>query len=138
MSALVSCLGAAPAARPGAPRLSAPKDGAIISNNMPSLGWTPVAAGSFEVWIDGAHAATLPGDATRYVPFPLSFGEHHWKVVAVSDGRRFDSLVSRFTVEDRPLGDLPPGARLLRSHWRVQSSVIEGMDGARLDRKSVV
>ena len=28
----------------------------------------------------------FPGDYTRLVPFPLSFGPHRWKVVAVKAG----------------------------------------------------
>ncbi|OIR14924.1 Exo-beta-D-glucosaminidase precursor [mine drainage metagenome] len=137
MSALVSCLIGAPAMRAGAIRLCSPRDGAVVSNNTPSLGWTPVAAGSIEIWIDGARVTTLAGDATRYVPFPLSFGAHHWKVISVSGANRVSSEVSTFTVSDRPLADLPPDALLLRRSWFVQSSITAGMDGARLSSPGV-
>ena len=132
MAVLVSVVGVANPARAAAPRLCSPRDGAVVSNNTPSLGWCPVHAGTIEVWIDGARVATLAGDATRYVPFPLSFGAHHWKVISVSGAHRVSSDVSTFTVSDRPLTNLPPDARLLRRAWFVQSSVTAGMDGARL------
>lgn len=113
-------------------RLSLPPDGGVTANNAPSLAWRATAADRVEVWLDGRQAATLPGSASRYVPFPLSFGSHRWNIVAIRDGRREKSGEATFTVADRPLAALPDGTLLLRDNWRVISSETAGADGAKL------
>ncbi len=101
-----------------------PADGAIVRNNAPALAWRPVQADLLELWIDGIKLETLPGDTSSWVPFPLSFGRHTWQLVAVRDGLRIGGKKNSFTVEDRPLAELPDGALLLRDNWRMQSSEI--------------
>ncbi len=121
--------GLAPAAPP---QVLAPADGAVLRTNAPTLAWRAPAAEHVEIWLDGRLAERLPGSVERYVPFPLSFGEHRWSIVVEQAGTRATSPDARFTIDDAPLAPLPAGARLLRHHWRVQSSITAGRDGAAL------
>lgn len=116
----------------GDPRLLAPAGGATLRTNMPTLAWSPTAAESIEVWIDGRRVERLPGTATQYVPFPLSFGEHQWHLVVAAASTHLTTPAARFTIDDVPLSPLPPGAVLLRHHWLVQSAATAGTDGAAL------
>ena len=118
-------------------KLSLPRNGATVANNMPSLAWAATGSDTTEVWIDGSRVSTLPGTATRLVPFPLSFGEHRWKIVAVSANSRHESPEARFIVEDAPLSTLPKNACLLRTNWVVQSAEIAGTNGATLSSPGV-
>lgn len=118
-------------------RLVTPPNGATIPDNMPSLSWKTTAADHIEVWIDGRRVAVVRGDATRLVPFPLSFGKHEWKIVAVSGTERRESAAATFTVADAPLEELPESALLLRHHWAVESSEIVGTNGAMLSSSGV-
>lgn len=117
-------------------KLLLPVDGSSFRTNTPTLAWT-AASERVEIWIDGFRMDELPGDRTSYVPFPLSFGEHRWRVVGFRGGERTESPEGRFTVDDAPLSRLPEGALLLRSNWWVQSSETAGSDGARLSSPGV-
>ena len=117
--------------------LLVPLSGVTLRTNTPTLAWSAVPSDRFEVWIDGIQMAGLPGDRTTYVPFPLSFGEHRWRVVAQVKNVRLESEEGHFTVDDAPLARLPAGAVLLRQHWAVQSAETAGSDGARLSSPDV-
>ncbi len=136
---LVAAMQALPLCVAGTPdtiRLLLPLDGATFRTNTPTLAWTATAE-RIEVWIDGIRMAELPGDRTNYVPFPLSFGEHRWRIVAVRGTERLESAERFFSVDDAPLARLPTGAVLLRDHWAVQSAETAGFDGARLSSPGV-
>ena len=62
-----------------------------VNNNMPQLAWEPVACEKYEIWIDGLKMDELESTHTSYTVFPLSFGKHRWKVVAVQGGQRIES-----------------------------------------------
>ena len=117
-------------------RLLLPVNGASFRTNTPTLAWTGYAD-RFEVWIDGIRLAELPGDRSSYVPFPLSFGGHHWRIVAVRSDRRTESEEGNFKIADAPLARLPEGAVMLREHWLVQSAETAGMDGIQLSSSGV-
>jgi hypothetical protein len=118
-------------------RLTMPTNGCVTANNMPSLAWTKMDADEIQVWLDGRQIAALPGDYTRLVPFPLSFGPHHWKVVAVKGTNSTSSSEASFTVDDLPMESLPESALLLRENWRVESAEVAGTNGAALSSPSV-
>jgi beta-galactosidase/beta-glucuronidase len=118
-------------------RLLVPRDGTTLTTNTPTLAWSAGPAERLEVWIDGIRQAELAGDRTTYVPFPVSYGEHHWEVTAINGGIRTRSAAARFTVDDAPLARLPENAVLLRHDWFVQSSVTAGTDGALLSSPGV-
>jgi len=113
-------------------RLIAPVDGITMTNNMPTLSWFPETCQYYEVWIDQVLMDTVRADRHTCVPFPLSFGEHHWKVIAVNGDKKIESNPGSFEIDDRPLSELPAHARLLRYHWQMKSSVFAGTDGAKL------
>lgn len=103
-------------------QLYSPASGATLGNNMPTLTWQQVPCSFYEVWIDGKLMDTVHPPQQAVVPFPLAFGKHRWKVVAVNGTKRISSAEQLFTVEDQPLNPLPEGSFLLRHDWRVQSS----------------
>ena len=117
-------------------RPTLPTNGCVTPNNMPSLAWTKTDADEIQVWMDGRQIASLPGDYTRLVPFPLSFGPHRWKVVAVKAGNSTSSSEASFIVDDLPLSSLPDSAVLLRDNWRVVSAEVAGTNGAALSSSS--
>ena len=117
-------------------RLLLPLNGATSRSNTPTLAWSAHAE-RVEVWIDRIRMAELGGDRTSYVPFPLSYGEHHWRIVAVQGSERIESAEGHFVVEDAPLARLPEGAVLLRHNWAVQSAETAGVDGARLSSTEI-
>jgi hypothetical protein len=118
-------------------RLLLPQQNAVLRSNTPTLAWSAAAADHLEVWIDGVRLVELPGNATTHVAFPLSFGEHRWRVISVHGAQRTSSAEARFTIEDAPLARLPAGAVLLRRDWLVQSAATAGGDGARLSSPGV-
>lgn len=118
-------------------RTVAPANGMTIQNNMPALAWENIKCDSFELWIDNRKVEIIPASRNAYVPFPLSFGKHTWQVVAIQGKTRINSTGSSFTVDDAPLAELPQGAQLLRSGWKVKSSVEVGMNGAQLSKKGM-
>ncbi|KAF0095496.1 MAG: beta-mannosidase [Puniceicoccaceae bacterium 5H] len=111
-----------PALTPAQPL--APEAGRTLANNAPTLSWAPIKADQLEVWIDGHRAEVLPGNVNQYVPFPLGFGEHQWRVVAIRGEERVEGPQGYFTVEDAPLEPLPDHAVLLRDGWQVRSSAL--------------
>jgi hypothetical protein len=118
-------------------RTVAPANGLTIPNNMPTLAWEKIKCDSFELWLDSRKVEVVPANQNAYVPFPLSFGKHNWKVVAIQGKARLNSTSSSFIVDDAALAEVPQGALLLRNGWNVKSSVETGMNGARLSKKGV-
>lgn len=116
--------------------LIAPVGGITIANNIPTFSWIPVSCNYYEVWINDKMMDTVNARLNSYVPFPLSFGEHKWEVVAVKEGIRIKSECGFFIVDDKPLGDLPLNALLLRHGWKMQSSVLVDKTGAELSGSS--
>lgn len=118
-------------------RTVAPANGLTIPNNMPVLAWEKIKCDSFELWLDNRKTDVVSANRNVYVPFPLSFGKHNWKVVALRAKTKISSTTGSFTVDDAPLAEMPQGAQLLRSGWKVKSSVEVGMNGAQLSKKGV-
>lgn len=118
-------------------RTVAPKDGTTIPNNMPTLAWEKIKCDRFELWLDNRKVEVIPASRNAYVPFPLSFGKHNWKVVAIQGKTRISSTSSSFTIDDAPLAEIPQGAILLRSGWKVKSSFEVGMNGTLFSKKGV-
>jgi beta-galactosidase/beta-glucuronidase len=114
------------------PTLMVPVEGSVISTNTPTLAWSQVPADEYEIWINGFRTGVVPGRLNQFVPFPLSFGENRWQVVAVLGQERAASSEGSFIVDDAPLAPLPERSLLLRHGWSVQSSAIVGRDGAAL------
>lgn len=118
-------------------KLIAPQNGMTITNNMPNLSWQKTDCQHYEVWIDDIRMGTVPSSQNAYIPFPLSFGKHSWKVVAISKGTKIASNIQEFTIDDKPLSDVPANAKLLRSNWKVKSSAEVGMNGAKLSGSGI-
>ncbi|MBN2105403.1 hypothetical protein JW835_15295 [bacterium] len=110
----------------------APENGSVLTTNIPTLVWSLIKADSFFVEVDGRLMDRLPGDRNRTGIFPLSFGRHAWRVIAVQNKKHIKSPPSHFTIEDQPAGDVPPGAIHLRDGWQIQSSVFAGNDGKKI------
>jgi beta-galactosidase/beta-glucuronidase len=113
-------------------KLIAPQNGRTISNNMPNLSWQKTDCEYYEIWIDGIKIDKVPSSQNAYIPFPLSFGKHRWKVVAVTPKGRKQSNTQEITIHDAPLSEVPEGSQLLREGWEVKSSVEAGMNGSKL------
>ncbi|MBN1780824.1 hypothetical protein JW948_06855 [bacterium] len=109
-----------------------PVDHAVLNTNAPTLVWSMADADSYLVEVDGRILDRLHGGRDRTGIFPLSFGSHTWRVIAAGPEKREPGPAATFTVEDRPAGELPPGAQHLRDGWQVRSSVFAGMDGRKL------
>lgn len=115
----------------------APIDGQIMANNMPIMSWEADDCDYFEIWIDGIKMDSVSGSVSSYVPFPLSFGNHQWKVVSVKGNERTESVSSLFSIDDEPLVEMPANAQLLRTDWRMQSSLeLPSLDGKILSSES--
>jgi len=112
--------------------LYAPADKSKTANNMPTLSWQKVSCDHYELWIDGILMDKISPNLNACVPFPLSFGDHTWFVVAVDGSKRLESNRHQFTVDDVPLAVVPEGSVLLRHNWKVISSLKAGNDGAKL------
>lgn len=113
-------------------KLISPRNGMTITNNMPNLSWQKKVCDRYEIWIDDIKMGEVSSSQNAYVPFALSFGKHSWKVVAVSDKIKSTSNIQEFTVDDASLADVPEGAKLLRTDWKVKSAIEVGMNGAKL------
>ena len=85
-------------------KLISPPDGAVLSNNIPALVWSGVKADKYEVWIDNKCMAKVDADRHRVIPFPLSFGQHIWYVIAIQGSQRKMSPQYQFTIKDTPVG----------------------------------
>lgn len=117
--------------------LITPKNGTTLTNNMPNLSWQKTNCEYFEVWIDDIKSGEVPAVQNAFVPFPLSFGKHSWKVVAVAKKGKVVSDTKEFTIEDAPLSYVPENAQLLRHNWKVISSVETGLSGEKLSSTPV-
>lgn len=118
-------------------KLIAPKNGMTITNNMPNLSWQKTDCNYYEVWIDDINMDSVPSSQNAYIPFPLSFGKHSWKVVAVSKRTKISSDTQEFTIDDAPLADVPENSQLIRQDWKVKSSAEVGMNGAKISGTKV-
>lgn len=116
------------------PELTRPIPKAILNNNMPELTWKGREGYSYEVWMDGIKMQSGLRE-NWYIPFPLSYGKHQWKVVAVKGESRVSSQSAEFFVEGLALSPLPENALLLRNDWKVLSSLLAGTDGADITKK---
>lgn len=114
--------------------LTRPLHEASIKDNMPALTWLPLDGHSYAVWIDGIKMASGLTE-NWFIPFPLSYGAHQWKVVASGGEKEISSKTGLFTIEGEALAPLPENAILLRNNWKVKSSLLAGDDGASLSKK---
>ena len=113
-------------------RIVSPENQSVFTTNTPGLAWSQVDCEYYEVWIDGVRMDSLSSFRNSLIPFPLSFGKHHWFVKAIINGEIMQSDTSWFSIDDSPLSILPDDAQLLRYNWRVQSSAIDTSSGPRL------
>lgn len=129
-----SCMLAAQQSDRQSMMLSRPSADATILNNMPELSWTHINGCSYELWIDDIRMASDLKE-NWFIPFPLSYGTHNWKVVASKDGEDISNGSSSFTISGAVLAPVPENAVLLREDWRVKSSILAGNNGAALSKK---
>ncbi|MFH0757968.1 MAG: glycosyl hydrolase [Bacteroidota bacterium] len=116
--------------------LTRPADGATSSDNVPVLTWQAMEGHTFDIWIDGIKmGAGVPEN--WFIPFPLSYGKHNWRVVAFRENAEVSSQTGDFTVRGEPLSPVPENAVLLREDWKVISSILAGKDGSSLSKKKV-
>ncbi|MDX2185378.1 MAG: beta galactosidase jelly roll domain-containing protein [Opitutaceae bacterium] len=119
-------------------QLRLPQSGATVNRLTPTLAWTPAeGATGYEIWIDGILMGEVGGHVNEYVPFPLSFGRHEWKVVALVGNDRIATEPRQVVIDDAPLAPLPKHSQLLRLGWTVESSLRVGMDGGTLSMPGV-
>jgi len=116
--------------------LTLPSEGATLLNNMPNLTWEPMANHTYEVWIDDIQMESGLSE-NWYIPYPMSYGTHQWKVIATSGQQEVSSKTGTFYIEGEPLSLIPENAVLLRTDWKVLSSLLAGNDGAAITRKKV-
>jgi hypothetical protein len=114
--------------------LTRPSQDAFIVNNMPELTWLPLEDHHYEVWIDGIRMGSGLTE-NWFIPFPLSYGEHRWKVVASGGQGEVSSKTASFNIEGEPLSPLPENAVLLRNDWMVISSLLAGNNGASISKE---
>jgi hypothetical protein len=114
-----------------------PRNGTVMANNMPVLTWTQIECQEYEIWINGILMGKVPSSQNAYVPFPLSFGRHNWKVVAVQNGNRVESPSFSLSIEDAPLSEVPSNALLIRNDWKVESSWRVKESGERLSKPGI-
>ena len=110
-------------------KLISPSSGIVIPNNTPTLTWSLVPCKYYEIWMDGMLIDSLKSTENACVPFPLSFGQHTWQVKAIDGNASIKSEAATFTVDDKPLADLPAGSILLRNGWKMQSSLLVKENG---------
>ncbi|MDX2429880.1 MAG: beta galactosidase jelly roll domain-containing protein, partial [Bacteroides sp.] len=136
LALLLSSLASAQNSSSPSLELSRPIQDEHIMNNMPELTWLPMEGYCYEVWIDGIKMTTAIGE-NWFIPFPLSYGTHQWKVVATDGQEKVSSKTASFTIEGAPLSPLPKNAILLREDWKVLSSLLAGKDGEALSKKKI-
>lgn len=117
--------------------LLSPMDAVVFSNNTPTLVWGKMECDSYEVWLDGRKAVSLPSNTLSYTVFPLSFGEHDWFVYAINKDDTIKSVSRRFIVDDKPLTEMPDKSQLLRYNWYVCSSLQAGNDGKLISSSNI-
>jgi beta-galactosidase/beta-glucuronidase len=110
-------------------KLLAPENNARFKNNRPTLVWNQMGASKYDIYIDNIKMETVEGSRNSTVPFPLSFGKHVWKVVAITKSGNITSKTGNFTINDKPLARINEGDVLLRYNWKVKSSQEVGADG---------
>lgn len=113
----------------------APKGGVTIKNNMPIMVWKKIDCDYYEIWIDNIKVDSIGGHLNSYTPFPLSFGQHFWKIVAVTQNSKIESEKAAFSIYDQPLSSIPDGSILLRNNWKVISSEVHKDFGSALSSK---
>ncbi len=136
LALLLSSLASAQNSNTATLELTRPSQEEIILNNMPELTWLPLEGYSYQVWIDGIEMASGVRE-NWFIPFPLSYGKHLWKVVASDGHSELSSKTASFTIGGEPLSPLPENAVLLREDWSVISSLLAGKDGAALSKKEI-
>lgn len=117
-------------------KLKQPIKNVQITENMPVLSWELLEGYSYEVWIDGINFESKI-DKNWYIPFPLSYGKHEWKIVAVKGNSKITSQKSEFVIVGKPLSSVPKNSVLLRNNWKVISSAIESEDGSVISSEKV-
>lgn len=115
-------------------QLKRPANNTEINNNMPILSWITLEGFSYEVWIDGINFGKT--EENWFIPFPMSYGMHEWKVIAKKDGSEISSGIFQFSILGKPLSSIPENAILLRNDWKVISSTEVKKDGAFISQKS--
>ena len=119
-------------------QLMRPADGAVLADNVPVLSWQDADCDGYVIWIDGINMDTIPPSRNWYIPFPMSYGKHHWHVEAIREGSLVRSSSAGFVIADQPLSRLPENAVLLRENWKVASSLLVGDDGPRISGEDEV
>jgi len=104
---------------------------------MPILSWEKIDCRQYQVWIDGIKMDSVSSSQNWYIPFPMSYGKHQWKVVALKGQTNISSESFSFSIEGNPLSPVPVNAVLLRNDWKVISSLLAGNDGSVLSRENV-
>ncbi|HEX7583765.1 MAG TPA: hypothetical protein VF373_03685, partial [Prolixibacteraceae bacterium] len=99
---------------------------------MPILSWQKIECQWYQVWIDGIKMDSTAPAHNWYIPFPMSYGKHQWKIVAIKGNSKISSGLFSFTIEGKPLSPIPENAVLLRNDWKVVSSVTAGNDGSKV------
>ncbi len=117
--------------------LISPADGSTLQTNMPLLSWKAVSCDHYLVYVNEIRMDQVAATQNSYTPFPLSFGENHWKIVAVRNGKAVDSASATFSVDDKPLQQLPVNSLLLRHDWRIQSALLTPFQGQALSSGEV-
>lgn len=112
-----------------------PSGGITISNNTPTLSWTAVECDFYTVVMNDLIIDTVTAGQNFMVPFPLSFGQHQWKVIAHTGNISMKSETASFVIDDEPLNPIPEGALLLRQNWKVQSSLLIDAGGEQLSNE---
>lgn len=118
-------------------KLFRPANGARIGSNIPVFSWQSLDCQLYTIWIDGIKIDSTTALQNWYIPFPMSYGQHEWYVVAVNGDLEISSDLFTFTIEDKPLSALPENSYLLRNDWKVISSIHAGRDGSTLSREDV-
>ncbi len=108
------------------------QQGFTTGNNMPVLSWRSIDCDKYEIWIDGIKMDEVSSRVNSYTPFPLSFGKHNWKVIALQDHETVISEEGEFTITDEALVQLSDNSLLLRNNWKVKSSLTVNADGQTL------
>jgi hypothetical protein len=117
--------------------LITPKTESIMKNNMPTLVWSSTSCLNYEIYIDEVMMERVDPSRTSTVTFPLSFGKHIWKVVAITNTGKLESGSSYFTIDDKPIATIKEGDVLLRNDWKVKSSQEVGSDGKSISSTNV-
>ena len=133
----LSCSKVFPSAKDAGIKLLRPAKGDVISDNMPILSWQKTECLRYQVWIDGIMMDSTSSTKNWYIPFPMSYGPHHWKIIAIKGNSKSSSELFDFIIEGKSLSPIPENAVLLRNDWTVVSSITAGNDGAAISGEKV-